>query len=214
MKEVFEKSPNPEMCKNLFEDWVTHQRQVLSICNELIQHSIEVQRAPHEKQETAVIDTKVQWLGENLLKARMKARRQAYGSWMATTFYCYQLEKSRLRLVDPHLMEFMVGSQMKRQQIHLFDKIKLAKICRYTQISKFTQAAMEQQELEQGEPYDAEVAEGLHPDHLAELEQVRAEKRRIQEEKEKQAQERQKGTKMATVAEAIEYGSWIDLESD
>ena len=46
MKEVMEKNPDPEMCKNLFEDWVSHQRRVLSICNELIQHSIKVQRAP------------------------------------------------------------------------------------------------------------------------------------------------------------------------
>ena len=42
MKEVMEKNPDPEMCKNLFEDWVNHQRRVLSICNELIQHSIQV----------------------------------------------------------------------------------------------------------------------------------------------------------------------------
>ena len=52
MKEAVEKNPDPKMCKNLFEDWVIHQRRVLSICNELIQHSIEVQWAPHEKQET------------------------------------------------------------------------------------------------------------------------------------------------------------------
>ena len=45
---------------------------------------------------------------------------------------------------------------------------------------------MEQQELDQGEPYDAEVAEGLHPKHPAKLEQIRAEKLGLQEEKEKQ----------------------------
>ena len=112
------------------------------------------------------------------------------------------------------MMEFTVGKQRKRQRLNLFDRIKPAEICRYTRVSKFTQSVMEQQELDQGEPYDAEVAEGLHPDHLAELEQIRAEKRRIQEGKEKQAQERQKGVKMATVAEAIEYGSRVDLESD
>ena len=165
-----EKNPDPEMCKNLFEDWVSHQRRVLSICNELIQHSIEVQRAPQEKQETVVVDAEVQWLAENLLKARIKAGRQAYGSWLATSFYCYQLAKARLRLVDPHMMEFTVGKQRKRQRLNLFDRIKPAEICRYTKVSKFTQSVMEQQELDQGEPYDAEVAEGLHPDHLAKLE--------------------------------------------
>ena len=36
MKEVLEKNLDLEMCKNLFEDWVIHQRRVLSICNELI----------------------------------------------------------------------------------------------------------------------------------------------------------------------------------
>ena len=36
VKEVFKKKLDPKMCKNMFEDCVTHQRQVLSICNELI----------------------------------------------------------------------------------------------------------------------------------------------------------------------------------
>ena len=49
MKEVFEKNLDPEMCKNMFEDWVSQQRKVLSICNELIQHFIKVQRAPPKK---------------------------------------------------------------------------------------------------------------------------------------------------------------------
>ena len=42
MKQVFEKSHNLEMCKNMFEDWARHQRKIVFLCNELLQHSIEV----------------------------------------------------------------------------------------------------------------------------------------------------------------------------
>ena len=68
--------------------------------------------------------------------------------------------------------------------------------------------------MDQGEPYDAKVAEGLHPDHPAELEQIRAEKRRLQEEKEKQTREKEKATKTATIAEAIEHASRIEIDSE
>ena len=134
---------------------------------------------------------------------------------MAITFYCYQVAKARLRLADPHLMEFTIGNQRKQHWLQLFDKIKSAKICGYSQISKFTQAVMDQQELDQGEPYDAEVAEGLHPEHPAELEQIRAEKLRLQEEKEKQTREKEKATKLPTVVEeSIEHASRIKIDSD
>ena len=83
---------------------------------------------------------------------------------MATTFYCYQFAKARMKLADPHLMEFTIGNQWKRQQL-----IKPTEICRSLQLSKFTQTFMDQQELDKGEPYDAEVVEGLHLEHLAEL---------------------------------------------
>ena len=63
--------------------------------------------------------------------------------------------------------------------IHLFEKIKQAEICRSKRISKFTQAAMEQHELDQGEPYVAEIAKGLHPKHPVKLEQIRAEKLKL-----------------------------------
>ena len=63
---------------------------------------------------------------------------------------------------------------------------------------------MDQQELDQGEPYDAEVAEGLHPEYPTKLEQIRAEKLILQEEKEKQAQERERPPRFPTVVEAIE----------
>ena len=68
--------------------------------------------------------------------------------------------------------------------------------------------------MDQGEPYDAKIVEGLHPDHPAELEQIRAEKCRLQEEKEKQAREKEKVTKMPTVAKAIEHASRIEIDSE
>ena len=46
---------------------------------------------------------------------------------------------------------------------------------------------MDQQEVDKGEPYDTEVVEGLHPEHPAKLEQIKVEKTKLQEEREKQA---------------------------
>ena len=46
---------------------------------------------------------------------------------------------------------------------------------------------MDQQELDKGEPYDAEVTESMHPEHPGRLEKIKAEKTKLQEEREKQA---------------------------
>ena len=89
------------------------------------------------------MDTKILWLVENLLKARIRVDKPAYGFWLVTTYFCTQLAKARLRLMDPHMMEFTVGNQRKRQRLHLFEKLRPAKIYRSSRISKFTQNFLE-----------------------------------------------------------------------
>ena len=73
---------------------------------------------------------------------------------------------------------------------------------------------MEQQELDQGEPYDAKVAEGLHPNDPVELEQIRVEKLMLQEEKEKQAQEKERPSKWPTLVEAIKHAAKTEAGSE
>ena len=41
--------------------------------------------------------------------------------------------------------------------------------------------------MDKREPYDAKVAKDLHPEHPTKLEQIRDEKARLKEEREKQA---------------------------
>ena len=189
-RETLEANPEPEICRNVFEEGAKHTRQVLKFCNALIQHSIEVQRQPEAKQEVAALEIDVQWLAENLLKARIKVGRQAYGSWLATAFYCYKLAKARLRLKDSSMMEYTKDRQKKRQRLNLFDKIKPAEVCQSRKPTRETRKAMKKSERDKEEPYDAEVAKGLHPSHVLELDQLVQEKNRLRQQVEQFKQEK------------------------
>ena len=78
----------PETMKDMFTTWGLHQKSLIRICNWLMQHHLLNQYLPAIRQEKLVTDMDVQWLAERLLKARIEANRQTFGSWLATAHWC------------------------------------------------------------------------------------------------------------------------------
>ena len=80
MEQIFQGSPEKDICKDVFSEWRHHQTKLITLCNNLLQHHILAQRLPPEKQETTSMDIDVQWLAEKLLQARIRANQSAYGT--------------------------------------------------------------------------------------------------------------------------------------